>query len=233
MRITRDQQVAGHPALRVRAFLRRYRFGIFVGPAAEAAFELNAEEAAELLAQLVSLGLIEKVEPKTVNVEWGFELTSRGEAFASASAAKPVFRKTADSLLQQFMERLDSVNSNPDYAYGVESAVLFGNMLSEVERLGDVDIAIELLPKVAEEAEFRKWCDRRRDAAREQGSHFRSTFDWIFWPREEIFQMLRARSRMLSLHGIHDLAEMEGVRYRVLRGDPNHIAALIPGGQPC
>jgi predicted nucleotidyltransferase len=163
----------------------------------------------------------------------GFELTFRGEAFASASAAKPVFRKTADTLLQQFLERLDSVHSNPDYAYGVESAVLFGSMLSEVERLGDVDIAIELLPRVAEEAEFRKWFDRRRDAAREQGSHFRSTFDWIFWPREEIFQMLRSRSRTLSLHGIHDLAEMEGVRYRVLCGDPNHIAALIPGGQPC
>jgi hypothetical protein len=42
---------------------------------------------------------------------------------------------------------------------------LFGSMLSEAERLGDVDIAIELLPKVAE-AEFRKWCDMRRYAAR-------------------------------------------------------------------
>jgi hypothetical protein len=53
-------------------------------------------------------------------------------------------------------------------------------MLSEAERLGDVDIAIELLPKVAEEAEFRKCCDRRRYAAREQGKSFRSSFDWIF-----------------------------------------------------
>ena len=52
-------------------------------------------------------------------------------------------------------------------AYRVESAVLFGSMLSEAERLGDVDIAIELLPKVAEQAEFHKWCDRRRYAARE------------------------------------------------------------------
>jgi hypothetical protein len=47
---------------------------------------------------------------------------------------------------------------------------LFGCRLSEAERLGDVDIAIELLPKVAEEAEFRKWCDRCRYAARKQGS---------------------------------------------------------------
>jgi hypothetical protein len=86
--------------------------------------------------------------------ESGFELTSRGEAFANASAAKPVFLKTAETLLQQFLER---------------KRVLFGSMLSEAERLGDVDIAIELLPKVAEEAEFRKWCDRCRYAAREHG----------------------------------------------------------------
>ena len=85
-------------------------------------------------------------------------------------------------------------------------------MLSEVKRLGDVDIAIELLPKVAEESEFRKLCDRRRYAAREHGKSFRSSFDWIFWPREEIFETLRSRSRTLSLHGIHDLAEMVDVR---------------------
>jgi hypothetical protein len=42
-------------------------------------------------------------------------------------------------------------------------------MLSEAKRLEDVDIAIELLPKVAEQAEFRKWWDRRRES-RERAS---------------------------------------------------------------
>jgi hypothetical protein len=90
-----------------------------------------------------------------------------------------------------------------------------------------VDIAIELLPKVAKEAEFRKWCERCRPESRERASD--PVFDWIFWPREEIFETLRART--LSLHGIHDLAEMVDVRYRVLRGDPERVAALIPAGQ--
>ena len=96
MRITKHQLVAGYPALKVRAFLRRYRVGTFMVPGAEDALQVNAEQAAELMAQLVALGLIEPVEPKTVLAESGFELTSRGEAFASASAAKPVFRKTAE-----------------------------------------------------------------------------------------------------------------------------------------
>jgi hypothetical protein len=60
---------------------------------------------------------------------------SPGEAFANASAAKPVSRKTAETLLQQFLERLGTVNSSPDYVYRVENAVLFGNMVSEAERL--------------------------------------------------------------------------------------------------
>ena len=56
---------------------------------------------------------------------------------------------------------------------------LFGCRLSEAERLGDVDIAVELLPKVAEEAEFRKWCDRCRYAAREQVSA--SAWSVLIW----------------------------------------------------
>lgn len=38
MRITKEQLLAGYPALKVRAFLRSYRIGISVAPAAEEAF---------------------------------------------------------------------------------------------------------------------------------------------------------------------------------------------------
>jgi hypothetical protein len=64
MRITKEQLLAGYPALKVRAFLRSYRIGISVAPAAEEAFQVDAEPSAELLAELVSLGLIEEVETK-------------------------------------------------------------------------------------------------------------------------------------------------------------------------
>ena len=86
---------------RVRKLLAKAEAEGVTPPEAEA---LTAK-AAELMAQLVALGLIEPVEPKTVLAESGFELTSRGEAFANASAARPVFRKTAEILLQQFLER--------------------------------------------------------------------------------------------------------------------------------
>jgi hypothetical protein len=148
--------------------------------------------------------------------ESGFELTSRGEAFAKRLRSKTSFRKAAETLLQQFLER---------------KAPFFSAACSLKQNGWEMWTSpIELLPKVAEDAEFRKWCDRCRYAAREQGKSCRASFDWIFWPREEIFETLRART--LSLHGIHDLAEMVDVRYRVLRGDPERVAALIPAGQP-
>jgi hypothetical protein len=119
------------------------------------------------------------------------------------------------------------------FKVGEKSASLTAERDRSRGRILTSEAVHELLPKVAEEAEFRKWCDRRRYAAREQGKRFRSSFDWIFWPREEIFETLRSRSRTLSLHGIHDLAEMVDVRYRVLRGDPARVAALIPVGESC
>jgi hypothetical protein len=52
------------------------------------------------------------------------------------------------------------------------------------------------------------------DMPRESREALHNQFDWIFGSREQIFERLRGRSRTLSLHGIHDLAEMVDVRYR-------------------
>jgi hypothetical protein len=158
--------VAASMAGGIRLSLKMIRRGL----AAEDAFQVNAEQAAELLAQLVALGLIEPVSPKPYCQSRVLNSHPVAKPLPNASAAKPVFER----------QRKHFCSSSWS-----ESAVLFGSMLSEAERLGDVDIAIELLPKVAEQAEFRKWCDRCRYAAREQGKSFRSSFDWIFWPREE------------------------------------------------
>ena len=233
MRVAKDQIVAGYPALAVRAFLRRCRFCTIVPSTAEIALKIGASEATRFLRELVSLGLVEAAEYPPMDKTAAYEITSRGHAFANASAAKPVLRRTAELALRQFMERLHKVNASSEYVYRVRSAVLFGSMLSEAERLGDVDIAIELLPKVDEEAEFGQWCDRRRHIAQEAGRHFASTFDWVVWPKTEVLHLLRARARTLSLHEWDQVAQMPEVRYRVLWGDPKRITALIPDGRPC
>jgi hypothetical protein len=128
------------------------------------------------------------------------------------------------------MERLDRLNANREYVYRVESAVVFGSMLSDAERLGDGDIAVELQPVVTQEVEFRSRCEARRLLASRRGTHFSSTVDWVLWPKTEIFRALRARA--FSLHEWDQLVRIPEVRYRVLLGDRERIAGMISNGEP-
>jgi hypothetical protein len=230
MRIAKDQLIAGYPALTVRTFLRRSRSFTIVPATAAYDLKISEREAVDFLLQLASLGFIASEHPP-VGEPAAYEITTQGNAFANASAAKPVLRKTADLALEQFMERLGNLNASPDYVYRVKSAVLFGSMLAEVERLGDVDIAIELEAKIAGQAEFRSWCEARRQAAAERGVSIGSMVDWVLWPRTEIFRVLRARARTLSLHEWNQVTRMKGLRYRVLWGTPKRISRLIPNGR--
>ena len=232
MRITKDQIVAGHPAMCVRDFLRRYRLSNFVTSAAEHAMDLAPKRASEFLFELRALGLIEPAKPFCEDPGPAFRVSSAGRALANASAAKPISRKTAERVLGEFLERVGAVNSTEEYVYRVRSAVLFGSMLSSMERLGDVDVAIELQPKVTEKTQFRQLCDARRHTAQERGRSFYTSFDWAIWPRMEIILQIKSRSRSLSLHEFDQLTQMENVQYRVLVGDPKRIASSIPRGRP-
>jgi hypothetical protein len=109
--------------------------------------------------------------------------------------------------------------------------VLFGSMFSNSEHLADVDIAVELEPKIADEAKFGEWCDARRRLALKIGARFSNTMDWEYWPQMEVFQALRARSRALSLHEWNQIIRIPGVRYSVLSGDRQRISGMISTGE--
>ncbi len=179
MRINKDQVVAGYPALTVRTLLRRCRSCTIVPATAAHDLKIDEGEGSVFLKKLTHLGLVEPAEHMPRGEAEAYEITNRGLAFANASAARPITRRTAESALAQFMELLHAVNANAEYLYCVESAVLFGSMLTEIEHLGDVDLAVELCPKVTGEKAFNEWCERRRHAAQEAGQRFRSTFDWV------------------------------------------------------
>jgi hypothetical protein len=228
MRITKEEVVAGHSALRVRGFLRRFERVFFALSAAEGFMQLNSEQAAKFINEMVALELIEPAMP--FRNKAAFQVATRGHAFANATAAKPIYRGTAERVLRAFMDRVNAVNASKEYAFKVRSAVLFGSMLSCVERLGDVDVAIDLRPRVSDSAKFRQQCDRRRHLAEEQGRAFSTAIDWATWPKKEVVLHLKASSRSLSLHGFDQLIAMEDLRYRILVGDAGLIASQIPTG---
>jgi len=228
MRITKEEVVAGHSALRVRGFLRRFERGFFMLSAVEGFMQLKSRRAAEFINDMVALELIEPTLP--FGNKAAFQVATRGHAFANASAAKPISRGTAERVLREFLDRVNAVNASKEYAFVVKSAVLFGSMLSCVDRLGDVDVAIDLCPRISDPAEFRKQCDRRRHLAEERGRAFPTVFEWATWPQKEVVLQLKARSRSLSLHEFDQVIGMENLRYRILVGEASSIASQIPNG---
>jgi hypothetical protein len=111
---------------------------------------VNVIKRIKLGSKMVALELIEPTTP--FNQEPAFEVSDRGLSFANATAAKPIYRETAERVLKEFIDRVDAVNISKEYAFRVRSIVLFGSILSSADRLGDVDVAIDLQPSTQSRA---------------------------------------------------------------------------------
>lgn len=229
MQISANQTIAGYPALEVRNFVRKHQLTPITEEAAEIILRLNHRAAADFLNKLVDIGLIEKHSEQEGTPLYA--LTQNGEALAQVSAAKPIRRKTAERILEQFMERVHKVSANAEYLYRVDDAILFGSMLSDVERLGDVDVAINLEPKVSDCDARREWSRRQRRVAVEAGRSLGTIVEQAYWPMQEVLLQLKARSHSLSMTQIADVKHLPDLSYRILMGDHGRIAALISNGQ--
>jgi len=75
-----------------------------------------------------------------------------------------------------------------------------------------------------------EWSWRRRCAAIEAGRSLGTIAEQAYWPMNEVLLQLKARSHSLSLTEIADVKHLPNLSYRVLIGDPERIAALIPNG---
>jgi len=111
----------------------------------ESGASLEAGEGRALIRALLAEGLIEAAGRD----EW--KVSQAGQTLSSAIAAKRVTRATAQTALQQFLGRVEQVNNDPYFLGKVTRVVLFGSMLKpEVERLSDVDLAVEVASKEAD-----------------------------------------------------------------------------------
>src|SRR5580704_9164525 len=121
------------------------------------------------LRRMVKLGFIEPSEHFSTEDRRAYKVSTSGSALANAPSAKPITRETVNRALHELMDRVQVINSGGEYAYKVKSVVLFGSMLSDKERLGDVDLAIELQSATADNKEFERQCNIRRFTAQMGG----------------------------------------------------------------
>jgi predicted nucleotidyltransferase len=221
MRIDPKGTVAGWPALLVRRTLRQLRTRLQWGVGElESIASVEPGEGRALIKGLLAEGLIEAAGRDA------WKVTQAGQTLSSATAARRVTRETAQKALQQFLGRVERVNNDPYFLGKVTRLVLFGSMLKpEVERLSDVDLAVELASKEANFDRARVKNYERADELATQGHRFRNFFEregcW-YW---EIFGFLTGRSRVIALADYSvEKTFVLTVPHRFLIGQPEQIA---------
>jgi predicted nucleotidyltransferase len=134
----------------------------------------------------------------------------------------------------QFLDRVEQVNKDPYFLGKVTRLVLFGSMLKpEVERLSDVDLAVELSSKEADmdRARARNY-DRVEDLIR-RGHRFRNFMEREFCWYWEVFGHLKGRSRVIA---VADYAAEKTfvltVPHRFLIGQPEELKAQSATSTP-
>jgi predicted nucleotidyltransferase len=201
MRIDKTQKIAGIPAIVARDFLAKVKDRLFTGSDAVRYLKTGDQAVAALLAELYSCEYIEPVDFKTQKT---WSVTTAGRTFSLASAAKPILRKTADKKIEEFLKRVEIVNSSNHYVYDVAKVVVFGSYLSEQDKINDIDIGIALERKSANEARFKEMNEQSIRQAEEDGRCFSTHVERIYWPQREVHLFLKSRSRSISLHPLHD-----------------------------
>jgi predicted nucleotidyltransferase len=199
MRIDSKTPIAGLPSLKVRDFFRKYKsYEFFNIEDVATHFGLSPKLSNSSLKKLLKLGYIKKTKTPQGDLAW--KVTTEGNALSLANAGPPVKRINAESMIQEFLNRVNLVNNDPHYLKRVTKVVVFGSFLGEKIELGDVDLAVDLQWKEEDPEKNQRILFGKIKDALDAGKNFSSPFDQIFWPEQEVWQFLKSRCRGLNLH---------------------------------
>ena len=224
MRIQPGEMIVGQPALTVRKLMQ---YGRAFGPTTSGnpmativeVLGLDLSMARQVYQDLCREGYIEPVPEHHLFYEPDHWFTTiKGNALANASARKPITRRTAERLIEEFLARVREVNAS-EYAYLVGRVILFGSCLSderEAPTVGDVDLSIVLVARYSGPDQQFAAHNARVEVAMQAGRVFGDSMHMILWSEQEVWLKLKNRSPSLSLHN----EEREQV---LRRGIPSRI----------
>jgi len=196
VRLTREDVIAGVPAVWLRDVLRRcgprFRTSVFAGDA-----QMTPRKATNLLQALASDGYLDRVGP-----DW--QMTIRAGALCRAQTRKPFSRAVAQRHLDGFLERVHQANASPDWVWWVEEVALFGSFLdAELDPVSDVDVVLRLTPRY-EGDEFREKAQQFTWAAIQNGRTFPNFSHRVMWPKTALVRFLRGNATAIELTEEHD-----------------------------
>ena len=216
MQIKSTDTIAGQPIFKIRK-LCRYTAGKawekeWLLQLIISIIEVDSTTSKHIFNSLVEQGFFEQAK-EGKRQEW--VNTIKGNSLSMASAAKPILRKTAEKILEDFLKRVKEVNENNYYLFYVEKVIVFGSILGSNEKLGDIDIAIELVPKEKDSGKHMEFIKQRAYDAVEHGRYFPNFLDQLLWARTEVKMFLKSRSRSISLHETNDPI-LKQIEYKVI-----------------
>jgi predicted nucleotidyltransferase len=222
------QVIAGRPAKDIRRFLREMLHLKVSCGYAQHVLGCPKEEAKQVMSALEKEGYLSRAGRHEGHDL--YETTLKGNQLAGANL-RPISRTTAEKTLKAFMERVRTVNSDPDYLETITGVIVFGSFLSASEELGDVDVGIQLERKAMEDEVFMQRAEARRKLAQERGRRFRNLSEWVTWPSREIWLFLKSRARQLSIHDFRELQRLPPFRCKILFGKRQALVKSLPNAQ--
>jgi DNA-binding Lrp family transcriptional regulator len=228
MRIRPDDLVVGFPAKQIRKLLRQDAQFLSVEDVTKA-LGLTGESALRLLKTLEKKGFIEK-NTFAPDPDRNWRHTIKGGALSKALFSAPVSRRNAEKALSEFMDRVKDVNEDGRFLFRVRKVVLFGSFLTGSATIGDLDVAIDLVPKEADARKHSEQILARADEAALNGRTFRNFIERLDFAAQEVRSFLKSRSRIIQLTDCKD-GVLKIAEHRVIYESPEQTP-VVPINSP-
>jgi DNA-binding Lrp family transcriptional regulator len=229
MRIRPDDLVVGFPAKQIRKLLRQDAQFLSVEDVTKA-LGLTGESALRLLKTLEKKGFIEK-NTFGPDPDRNWRHTIKGGALSKALFSAPVSRRNAEKALSEFMDRVKDVNEDGRFLFRVRKVVLFGSFLTGSATIGDLDVAIDLVPKEADARKHSEQILARADEAALNGRTFRNFIERLDFAAQEVRSFLKSRSRIIQLTDCKD-GVLKIAEHRVIYESPEQTPAVPTNSPP-
>ena len=193
MQIDSRATLEGVPLTVIRTLFRRAGLeGVLTAGFVREILRVSEPKAGTLLRALMTAGILKREK------DGRWDLTTAGIRLRGSSAAKPLLRRTAEGLLDDLLQRIAALNEDSHFLARVDKAIVFGSYLSGGDRLGDVDVAVHLVPRSPDPKKHREANDRRVAEEEKNGRRFRTFLDQAFWREQEAMLFLAEPSQGLE-----------------------------------
>jgi len=203
MNIDSKSIVCGLPALELRKLLLSIKSLSFDLKIIRNQLKFYSKKAQVIIDNLLVSGYIEKDMERKTKVQ-RYIITLKGSAFALASAAKPYKRATVDRAYKALMERVEEINSSTQFLHEVTKVTIFGSYLGHSDYLGDLDLVIEIEPKISDIDEFMLEQAALVQDAINSGEKIQDYIHELHFSELKTRKYLKNRSPILSIHSIYD-----------------------------